>query len=145
MKTKSPENRIEKRTTVANPIVVFVIHSMFDKMRQEVMLMSPLVQYVYESDNPADALLSHNILVHQVELCPEVAAFVYKSRQNIYHIVINSSLNWSAQVRVFLHEIKHIEKDLPRAGYVVGLDMQHEEAEINADWFAKETVRAYGY
>lgn len=107
--------------------------------------MSPLVQYVYESDNPTDALLSHNILVHQVKLCPEVAAFVYKSRQDLYHIVINSSLNWSAQVRVFLHEIEHIEKDLPCAGYVVGLDMQHEEVEINADWFAKETAIAYGY
>lgn len=105
--------------------------------------MGIILDFMYE--NPTEALSAYDIRVHKENLNADIAGFVYKSRKNIYHIVINSNLNWKAQTRVFLHEIYHIENDLPNLGYIIGLDMQHDYIETNADLVANETVKAYGY
>ncbi|MFT9496302.1 hypothetical protein [Anaerosolibacter sp.] len=68
-------------------------------------------------------------------LSPKVYGFVYVSRQKNYHIVLNGNINYETQCKVFLHEIKHIIKDLPMMNYIIGLDMQHETFEIEADGF----------
>lgn len=59
----------------------------------------------------------------------EIHGFVYVSRKGKYHIVLNGNINASSQYEVFCHELKHIVEDLPRVGYIIGLDMQHEEFE----------------
>ncbi|SHH09056.1 hypothetical protein [Desulfosporosinus lacus] len=105
--------------------------------------MGVLIDLIYE--NPIEAMATHDIKVHKLNLCADIAGFVYKSRKDIYHIVINSNLNWQTQTKVFLHEVSHIENDLPKVGYIVGLDMRHDPMEIRADWEAKVTAKSYGY
>ncbi|SHN87993.1 hypothetical protein [Desulfitobacterium chlororespirans] len=105
--------------------------------------MGIIIDFMYE--NPTEALAAYDIRVHRENLDADIAGFVYKSRKNIYHIVINNNLNWRAQTEVFLHELSHIKDDLPETGYIIGLDMRHHHVEELADWAAKETARAYGY
>ena len=105
--------------------------------------MGIVLDFIYE--NPTEALAAYDIRVHRQDLNADIAGFVYKSRKNIYHIVINDNLNERTQTEVFLHEISHIQRDLPKFGYIIGLDQRHHYVEAQADWEAKETVRAYGY
>jgi hypothetical protein len=72
---------------------------------------------------------AYNIRTSIDNLPPEVYGFVYVSRKGNYHVVLNGSINAETQYRVFCHEVKHIVEDLPRMGYVIGLNMQREEFE----------------
>lgn len=86
-------------------------------------------------------LLDENISFHEVmntfniktsiafNMPSPIHGYVYKSKKGNYHIMINGNINYETQCKVFLHEIKHIVKDMPKAGYVIGLDMQHSEVE----------------
>lgn len=56
--------------------------------------------------------------------------FVYVSRKGNYHIILNGNINYETQCKVFLHEVKHIVRDLPKMPYIIGIDMQREEFEI---------------
>lgn len=69
-------------------------------------------------------------------LSPEVYGFVYLSSTQKYFVIINDSLTSELQKEVFLHEVEHIIYDMPRLGYIIGLDMQHSSIEKNADKFA---------
>jgi hypothetical protein len=87
------------------------------------------------------ALLNENISFHEVmsafdirtriafNLPNSIYGFVYVSKKGNYHIVLNGNVNYETQCNVFLHEIKHIVYDIPTIGYIIGLDMQHEEFE----------------
>jgi hypothetical protein len=89
------------------------------------------------------ALKNENISFHEVmnafdirtkislNLPSSIYGFVYVSKKGNYHIVLNGNINYETQCSVFLHEIKHIIYDMPTIGYIIGLDMQHEEFEIN--------------
>ena len=105
--------------------------------------MGIIIDFMYE--NPTEALAAYNIRVHREKLNSDIAGFVYKSRKNIYHIVINYNLSWKEQTRVFLHEVSHIEDDLPKADYIIGLDMRHYYFETQADRKAKIVAEGYGY
>jgi hypothetical protein len=93
-------------------------------------------------DNPLHkALLNGNMSFHEVmntfdirtkialNLPSSIYGFVYVSRKGNYHIILNGNINYETQCSVFLHEIKHIIYDMPTIGYIIGLDMQHEEYE----------------
>ena len=56
--------------------------------------------------------------------------FVYRSNLKGYLLALNGNINYETQCRVFLHEISHIVNDIPKIGYIIGLDMQHEKFEI---------------
>jgi hypothetical protein len=87
------------------------------------------------------ALLDENIPFHEVmnafdikvkiafNLPSSAHGFVYRGRKGSYLLVLNGNLNYESQCRVFLHEIRHIISDMPVMGYIIGLDMQHEEFE----------------
>jgi len=47
--------------------------------------------------------------------------------------VLNGNLSFETQCSTFVHEIKHIIADMPTVGYVIGIDMQHEQFETIAD------------
>jgi len=70
-------------------------------------------------------------------LSPKVYGFVYLSSFHKYFIIINKDLTKELQKEVFLHEVEHIVYDMPKLGYVIGLDMQHCSIEKDADRFAK--------
>ena len=93
------------------------------------------------------ALKNENISFHEVmnafdirtkialNLPSSIYGFVYVSKKGNYHIILNGNINYETQCSVFLHEIKHIIYDMPTIGYIIGLDMQHEELEINSMFF----------
>lgn len=99
------------------------------------LLESPLVK----------ALLSESIPFHEImntfdiktsiafNLCSNIYGFVYTSRKGKYHIILNGNLSYETQCRTFVHEIKHIISDMPNMGYIIGVDMQHEPFEVDAD------------
>ena len=68
--------------------------------------------------------------------------FVYVSNRGNYHLVLNANTSYGTQCKTFIHEIKHISNDLPKVGYVIGLDMQYKSFEHEAD-MAAESVSAY--
>lgn len=71
-----------------------------------------------------------------------VLGFVYYSRLGNYHLIINGNTNCIIQRKVFIHEIKHIIADMPRVGYIIGLDMKRTALEMEADKVA-ETIISY--
>lgn len=73
-----------------------------------------------------------------------ILGLVYASRKGNYHLVLNGNANHETQCKTFIHEIKHIAYDLPKIGYVIGLDMQHTYLENEADRVAEDTIR-YSY
>jgi hypothetical protein len=89
-----------------------------------------------------NALLNENISFHEVmnafdirnriafNLPSSIYGFVYVSKKGNYHIILNGNINYETQCNIFLHEIKHIIYDMPTIGYIIGLDMQHEEFEV---------------
>ena len=64
---------------------------------------------------------------------PRVLGFVYLSRRGYYHLLLNGSVNYETQCKVFIHEIVHITEDMPKLAYRIGLDMQHTYMEQAAD------------
>lgn len=99
------------------------------------------------------SLKDENIPFHQVmnafdikttiaNLPSEVYGFVYVSRKGYYHIVLNGNINAETQYKVFCHEVKHILEDLPKMGYIVGLNMQREEFEKANFFIDKDKLNA---
>jgi hypothetical protein len=92
------------------------------------------------------ALLNEDISFHEVmntfdirtkiafNLPSSIYGFVYVSRKGNYHIILNGNINYETQCCVFLHEIKHIIYDMPSIGYIIGLDMQKEDFENEANF-----------
>lgn len=70
-----------------------------------------------------------------------VLGFVYVSRKGNYHLILNGNVNYETQYKTFIHEIKHIIYDLPRTGYVIGLDMQHTGLECKTNIIAENVIR----
>ncbi len=91
------------------------------------------------------ALLSESISFHEImntfdiktsiafNLSSNIYGFVYASRKGKYHIVLNGNLSFETQCQTFAHELKHIVTDMPEIGYFIGLDMQGEDFEVQAN------------
>lgn len=90
-----------------------------------------------------EAMRAYNIFPHEAKFGGEVAAFVYQSRKGRFHIFVNESLSVDTGQEIIFHELYHIIEDMPRLGYVVGLDMYGKQFEIRADRFLKEVASAY--
>ncbi|MGB9661250.1 MAG: hypothetical protein ACPL5F_04435 [Moorellaceae bacterium] len=56
---------------------------------------------------------------------------------------MNYNLNPDYQRKVFIHEIRHIVEHMPKTGYVLGLDMERHEIEIDAELFVREVAASY--
>lgn len=90
-----------------------------------------------------EIMRAYDIYHHEVPISTSVAAFVYCSRKGRYHIFINTHLSPEARREVFLHELYHVIEDMPKAGYILGVDMYRKPMEKNADIFAMEVAAAY--
>ena len=98
------------------------------------------------------SLINEDISFHEVmnaynirtsiacNLPSSILGFVYVSRRENYHLVLNGNVNYETQCRTFVHEIKHIAEDIPKMGYIVGLDMQYTYFENAADMVAEALV-----
>lgn len=69
-----------------------------------------------------------------------ILGFVYVSRRGHYHLILNGNVTYETQCKTFIHEIKHITYDMPKIGYIIGLDMQYAEIENEADMVAEDMV-----
>lgn len=90
--------------------------------------------------------LGKKICYNICQLPISIMGFVYYSEKGRYYIVINKNITCEYQKEVFLHEVKHIIKDLPDGLYVLDMDMQYSKLEKQADSFAKavaETAASY--
>ena len=64
-------------------------------------------------------------------------AFVYYSSvTDKYLLMLNGNINYESQCQVFVHEIAHIVKHMPKESYYVGIDMQYLRIEDEADGYA---------
>ena len=91
-----------------------------------------------------ETLRSYDIQLSIVyDLSCTVLGFVYCSRLANYHLIINGNVDYITQRKVFIHEIKHIVYDMPKIGYIIGLDMEHTPLEVEADRIA-EMIVSYG-
>ncbi|HHW43802.1 MAG TPA: hypothetical protein GXX25_08345 [Desulfotomaculum sp.] len=88
---------------------------------------------------------SHDIFPYLADLEQDVAAFVYRSGKGRFYIIVNQHLSQETREEVFFHELYHIIEEMPRAGYVLGLDRQRYEMEIRADMFYREVAAAYTF
>lgn len=89
-----------------------------------------------------EILKSYNIrLTVAYDLSCKVLGFVYYSRRGNYHLVINGNVNSIMQRKTFIHEIKHIINDMPKAGFIIGLDMKYALLELEADKVAEAIAK----
>ncbi len=91
-----------------------------------------------------EVMSAYNIFPRHVGLPASIAAFVYRSRKDRFHIIINCHLSLDVQREVFLHELCHIIEDMPHEGYTVGIDGYRKPIERKADLFVKEVAAVYG-
>lgn len=80
---------------------------------------------------------------HEVLLPAGVSAFVYSSSKGRKHIFINSYLSRLEKEQLLFHELGHVIEHLPKMGYVIGLDMQRQPVEEQADVFFNEVAAVY--
>ncbi len=76
----------------------------------------------------------------ECDLGPEILAMVYRCRQGHYHIVTSPSLSPEGKQQILFHELKHIIEDMPKLGYIIGVDMQYETLERKADMMVREVA-----
>lgn len=93
--------------------------------------------------SPDEIMRAYDVYHHEVPIHASVAAFVYRSGKGRCHIFISTYLSPIARREVFLHELYHVIEDMPKAGYILGIDMYREPMEMNADMFAKEIATTY--
>ena len=91
-----------------------------------------------------EIMRTYDIHTCECELGPEILAMVYRCRQGHYHIVTSPSLNPEGKKQVLFHELKHIIEDMPKLGYIVGVDMQYEILEHQADMMVQKVAVAVG-
>ncbi|MEW8957828.1 MAG: ImmA/IrrE family metallo-endopeptidase [Moorella sp. (in: firmicutes)] len=113
-------------------------------MTQEEIRRSSLLRCLMKGEIPTEEILrAYNIFPHIVSLSGEVNAYVYSSRKGRYHIFVDDSLSPEEQQKVLMHEIRHILVDMPKHGYLIGLDMMRTEMEVKADLFFGEVTEVY--
>lgn len=88
-----------------------------------------------------DFLKLYGIITNIVDLPGTIYGIVYISLRGEYHVIINDNLSFVKKQEVFIHEIIHIFRDLPKTGYIIGLDFQYISFEVEADIFAKNIMK----
>lgn len=80
-----------------------------------------------------EALRIYNISITVLDMPASLLGIVYVTRRLNYKILINNSINYECQQNVLAHELKHIIYDIPKMGYIIGVDMHRTTFEQNAD------------
>ncbi len=93
------------------------------------------------TDSLNNYLQLYGILVNFVDMPTTVQGLIYFSLKGEYHIVINDNLSPVIKIKIFMHELKHIIKDFPQLGSIIGLDFQNNTIEVEADIFAKNILK----
>lgn len=83
----------------------------------------------------SDVMSAFDIQTHVAfSLTSGTKAFVYySSAANKYLLILNGNINYKTQCQVFVHEIAHIVRHMPKESYYVGIDQQYLRIEEEAD------------
>lgn len=88
-----------------------------------------------------DVMNAYNIKTSLAsDLSSSVLGFTYVSKRGNYHLILNANLSYETKLKTFVHEIKHIIEDIPKIGYMIGLDMQYTKFEKDSDMVAEMLV-----
>lgn len=68
-----------------------------------------------------------------IDLPARIYGFVYFSNFNNYYIIINKNITYELQQKVYAHELAHIKKEAPQKSWKIGINMQHNYIEKEAD------------
>ncbi|MDI6604077.1 MAG: hypothetical protein QME35_02905 [Thermoanaerobacteraceae bacterium] len=82
------------------------------------------------------------VSIANIDTC--IYGFTYVSRHGNYYLILNGNIGYEEQCKVFIHEIKHILEDCPKQSYYIGLDMQYEYIEAEADKVAEDIMKYCG-
>jgi len=88
-----------------------------------------------------ELLDAYNITLTYASLSGAFAGFVYADPSGKYLVVINDNLSFETKQKVFLHELKHIIFDLPKASYFVGIDVHNSPLEQETDKLVNEILK----
>lgn len=84
-----------------------------------------------------EALRIYNISITVLDMPASLLGIVYVTRRLNYKILINNNINYEYQQNVLAHELKHIIYDIPKMGYIIGVDMHRTTFEQDADCVGK--------
>lgn len=106
------------------------------------LLNKPLLKGLLEESIPFYELMSaYGIKVIIANISTKAYGFVYVSSRNNSYIILNGNISYETQCKVLIHELKHIINDIPKQSYCIGLDMQYEHIEHEADKVAECFVK----
>ncbi|HOK68920.1 MAG TPA: hypothetical protein PKV51_05275 [Bacillota bacterium] len=106
------------------------------------LLDKPLLKGLLEGNIPFYELMnSYGIKVIIANLCTKIYGFTYVSNHNNIYIILNGNISYETQCKVLIHELKHIINDIPKQSYYIGLDMQYEYIEKEADMLTEKIIK----
>ena len=106
------------------------------------LLDKPLLKGLIKGDIPFHELMyAYGIRVIIANISSKIYGFVYVSSKNNPYIILNGNISYETQCKVFIHELKHILTDTPKQSYYIGLNMQHEYIEREADMLAEKLIK----
>lgn len=104
----------------------------------------PLVKALLNQEIPFyELMIAYDIQVSIANLDTCIYGFTYVSRHGNYYLILNGNIDYATQCKVFIHELKHILEDCPKQSYYLGMDMQYEYIELEADKVAEDIVKYY--
>lgn len=106
------------------------------------LLDKPLIKGLLNESIPFHELMrAYGIEITIANIPAKIYGFTYVSGQGNYHIILNGNISYETQCKVLIHELKHIINDIPKQSYYIGLDMQHEYIEKEANKVAESFVK----
>lgn len=104
----------------------------------------PILNVLFDDTSDLlEVIHAYDIYPYITDLGSEVNALVYRCRMDHYHVIINCNLSPKSQQELLIHEVRHILKHMPETGYIIGLDMERHEIELDADLFVREVTTSY--
>lgn len=102
----------------------------------------PLFKGLLNENIPFHELMSaYGIRVIIANISSKIYGFTYVSSKNNFYIILNGNVSYETQCKVLIHELAHILNDIPKQSYYIGLDMQYEYIEQEADRVAENFIK----
>ncbi|HOJ48263.1 MAG TPA: hypothetical protein PLD48_05250 [Bacillota bacterium] len=106
------------------------------------LLDKPLLKGLIKGDIPFHELMyAYGIRVIIANISSKIYGFTYVSSKNNFYIILNGNISYETQCKVLIHELAHILNDIPKQSYYIGLDMQYEYIEKEADKVAESFIK----
>jgi len=108
------------------------------------LLDKPLIKGLMDGVIPFHELMdSFGIRVVIANISSKIYGFVYVSNKKNFYIILNGNISYEKQCKVLIHELKHILNDIPKQSYYIGLDMQYEYIEKEAEKVAENFIKYF--